>query len=195
MSKRPDNQMEVLSPAGDLSILKTVVDAGANAVYFGGDLFGARAYANNFTMQEAGEGISYAHSRGSKAYLTVNTLLKNLEIEKKLYDYLKSYYEMGLDAVLVQDFGVMELVHDCFPDMELHISTQANITSAYGSLLLKNVGAKRIVCARELSLPEIASICPWSPVCMLFRSVPDEFHVGRTKWKPGKMRPALSFGI
>lgn len=158
MSKRPDNQMEVLSPAGDLSILKTVVDAGANAVYFGGDLFGARAYANNFTMQEAGEGISYAHSRGSKAYLTVNTLLKNLEIEKKLYDYLKSYYEMGLDAVLVQDFGVMELVHDCFPDMELHISTQANITSAYGSLLLKNVGAKRIVCARELSLPEIASI-------------------------------------
>ncbi len=158
MSRRPDNQMEVLSPAGDLSILKTVVDAGADAVYFGGDLFGARAYANNFTRQEAGEGISYAHNRGAKTYLTVNTLLKNLEIEKKLYDYLKSYYEMGLDAVLVQDFGVMEMVSSCFPDMELHISTQANITSAYGSSLLKQVGAKRIVCARELSIKEIASI-------------------------------------
>ena len=158
MSRRPDNRMEVLSPAGDLSIFKTVVDAGADAVYFGGDLFGARAYAHNFTREDAKEGISYAHNRGAKAYLTVNTLLKNLEIEKKLYDYLKDYYEMGLDAVLVQDFGVMELVHNCFPDMELHISTQANITTSYGAEFLKNAGAKRIVCARELSIPEIASI-------------------------------------
>lgn len=154
---------EILAPAGDLTILKSAVSAGADAVYFGGDMFGARAYAHNFSIKDAEEGIRYAHAHGARAYLTVNTMLKNLEMEDHLYGYLKAYNDIGLDAVLVQDFGIFTMIRDCFPQMMVHVSTQSNIASGYGAELLFEQGASRVVLARELSLKEIREIhlsCP-----------------------------------
>lgn len=150
--------LELLSPAGSPEIFKSVVDAGADAVYFGGQQFGARAYAANFTFSEAEKAVSYAHLYGKKAYLTVNTLLKNLELERKLYSYMKAYVQMGLDAVIVQDMGVFSLIRECFPDLPIHASTQMTITSGYGARLLSSLGASRVVLARELSLEEIAQV-------------------------------------
>ena len=152
------NGMELLAPAGDLKIFKNAIDAGADAIYFGGDLFGARASAKNFTLDEAKEALSYAHNRNKKAYLTVNTLLKNTEIEQHLYDYILGYYENGLDGVIIQDFGVFQFIKSYFPDIELHASTQMNLSSVYGARFLKENGAQRIVTARELSLNEIKQI-------------------------------------
>ncbi len=125
------NKLELLSPAGDLQIFKSVIDAGADAVYFGGDLFGARAYAKNFSMEDGAEAIKYAHIHGAKAYLTVNTLLKNLEIEKNLYNYLKEYVENGIDAFIVQDMGVFSLIRDCFCDTHIHVSNSSGQSGHY----------------------------------------------------------------
>ena len=152
------NEMELLAPAGDLKILKSAINAGADAVYFGGDMFGARASAKNFSFEDAKEGLSYIHNRNKKAYLTVNTLLKNLEIENQLYDYIKAYYEEGIDGVIIQDYGVFCFLREFFPELELHASTQMNISSKYGAHFLKDSGAKRIVPGRELSLDEIKTI-------------------------------------
>lgn len=157
------NELELLSPAGDLQIFKAAVNCGADAVYFGGDLFGARAYAKNFSMDDAREAIRYAHLHGAKAYLTVNTLVKNLEIESKLYDYLKAYVENGIDAFIVQDFGVFSFIRNYFPDTHIHISTQASLCTEYGAKFFEDLGASRIVTAREISLDEISAIhnaCP-----------------------------------
>ncbi|MQN01474.1 MAG: U32 family peptidase [Lachnospiraceae bacterium] len=151
-------KLEVLAPAGDLKTLKAALVAGADAVYFGGEMFGARAYAHNFSLADAEAGISFAHARGKRTYLTVNTLLKTKEIEDKVYDYLKDYYNAGIDGVLVQDIGLMQLIRAYFPELRLHISTQASVTSIYGARFFKNLGAKRIVLARELSLSEIKNI-------------------------------------
>ncbi|MBR1623136.1 MAG: U32 family peptidase, partial [Pseudobutyrivibrio sp.] len=157
------NQLELLSPAGDIDIFKAVVNAGADAVYFGGDLFGARAYAKNFSITDASEAIKYGHLHGVKSYLTVNTLLKNPEIEDKLYDYLKAYVENGIDAFIVQDFGVFNFIRDFFPDTHIHVSTQASLCTEYGAKFFQDLGATRIVTARELSLSEISKLhagCP-----------------------------------
>ena len=157
------NKLELLSPAGDLQIFKAVIDAGADAVYFGGDLFGARAYAKNFTIEEAAEAIKYAHLYGKKAYLTVNTLLKNPEIEGDLYNYLRAYVENGIDAFIVQDFGVFNFIREYFPDTHIHVSTQVSTCTGYGAKLLEDLGASRIVTAREISYEEISkihSMCP-----------------------------------
>ena len=157
------NKLELLSPAGDLQIFKSVIDAGADAVYFGGDLFGARAYAKNFSMEDGAEAIKYAHIHGAKAYLTVNTLLKNLEIEKNLYNYLKEYVENGIDAFIVQDMGVFSLIRDCFCDTHIHVSTQVSLCTEYGAAFFEKNGAKRIVTAREIGIDEISAIhqkCP-----------------------------------
>lgn len=157
------NQLELLSPAGDLQIFKGVVNAGADAVYFGGDLFGARAYAKNFSIEDAREAINYAHVHGARAYLTVNTLLKNTEIERKLYTYLREYVEAGIDAFIVQDFGVFNFIREYFPDTHTHISTQASLCTGYGAEFFEKLGAKRIVTAREISIDEISAIhkrCP-----------------------------------
>ena len=152
------DKLELLSPAGNIDIFKSVVDAGADAVYFGGQMFGARAFARNFTMEEGAEAISYAHLYGRKAYLTVNTLLKNVEMERRLYDYMKSYYESGLDAVIVQDLGVLEFVKYYFPKLSIHASTQMTITNARGAKWIQEAGASRVVTSREISLDEIAKI-------------------------------------
>ena len=111
-----NKDFELLAPAGNLEILKGVIESGADAVYVGGSMFGARAYANNFTEEELLEAIDFAHLRGVKVYLTVNTLIKNSEFSK-LYDYLLPYYKRGLDAVIVQDIGVVKAIHEYFPSI------------------------------------------------------------------------------
>ncbi len=153
-----DNKVEILAPAGSLDICKAVINAGADAVYLGGNLFGARAFAGNLNEQQVIEAIEYAHLRGKSIYLTVNTLLKNNELEEQLLNYIMPYYKAGLDAVIVQDMGVFKKIHDFFPDMPIHASTQMTITGSYGARLLKKMGATRVVLARELTLSEIASI-------------------------------------
>ena len=153
-----DRKLELLSPAGNLEIFKAVVNAGADAVYFGGNAFGARAYAKNFSPAEGAEAIRYAHLHGKKAYLTVNTLLKNTEIERQLYDFIRGYYEAGLDAVIVQDFGVFAFLRDFFPELPIHASTQMSVCTPEGTRFLVKAGASRIVIARELSLEELAAI-------------------------------------
>lgn len=148
---------ELLAPAGSFSTLKAVIDAGADAVYAAGCKFGARAYAPNFTTEEMLTAIDYVHLKGKRLYLTVNTLLKMHEI-CELYDYLLPFYEAGLDAVIVQDMGVLHFVKKHFPDLPIHASTQMTVTGAYGAKLLLDQGCSRIVTARELSLAEIADI-------------------------------------
>ena len=152
-----NKDFELLAPAGSLEILKGVIESGADAVYVGGSMFGARAYANNFTEEELLEAIDFAHLRGVKVYLTVNTLIKNSEFSK-LYDYLLPYYKRGLDAVIVQDLGVVKAIHEYFPSMELHTSTQMTVTGADGVRFLSQFGVTRVVMAREVSLAEMKRI-------------------------------------
>lgn len=152
-----NKDFELLAPAGSLEILKGVIESGADAVYVGGSMFGARAYANNFTEEELLEAIDFAHLRGVKVYLTVNTLIKNSEFSK-LYDYLLPYYKRGLDAVIVQDLGVVKAIHEYFPSMEIHTSTQMTVTGADGVRFLSQFGVTRVVMAREVSLAEMKCI-------------------------------------
>lgn len=152
-----NKDFELLAPAGNLEIFKGVIESGADAVYVGGSIFGARAYANNFTEEELLEAIDFAHLRGVKVYLTVNTLIKNSEFSK-LYDYLLVYYKRGLDAVIVQDIGVVKAIHEYFPSMEIHTSTQMTVTGADGVRFLSQFGVTRVVMAREISLAEMKRI-------------------------------------
>ena len=152
-----NKDFELLAPAGSLEILKGVIESGADAVYVGGSMFGARAYANNFREEELLEAIDFAHLRGVKVYLTVNTLIKNSEFSK-LYDYLLVYYKRGLDAVIVQDIGVVKAIHEYFPSMEIHTSTQMTVTGADGVRFLSQFGVTRVVMAREVSLAEMKRI-------------------------------------
>ncbi len=149
--------IEILAPAGSYAAFEAAVNAGADAVYAGGQKFGARAYAENFTEEEMIRAIRKAHLQGRKFYLTVNTLLKDSEISG-LYEYLAPFYENGLDAVIVQDVGVLEYVRQYFPGMDIHASTQMTITGALGASFLESQGVSRVVPARELSLREIHEI-------------------------------------
>jgi len=148
---------ELLAPAGSFESLVAAVNAGADAVYIGGRKFGARAYAENAGEDCLIEGIRYAHLHGVKVHLTVNTLFKDSEM-KELYGFLKPYYEAGLDAVIVQDLGVLDYLHRQFPLLSLHASTQMTVTGPESALLLKAEGVKRVIPARELSLSEIRKI-------------------------------------
>lgn len=148
---------EILAPAGSMDALKAAVSAGADAVYLGGSKFGARAFADNFEETALIQAIEYCHIYGVKVYLTVNTLFRNEEIEE-LYDYLAPFYKAGLDAVIVQDLGVMLCIHRWFPELPIHASTQMTITTEYAYTLLKGYGVTRIVPARELSMKEIKSL-------------------------------------
>lgn len=156
--ERKNMKAELLSPAGSYEGLQAVIKAGADAVYIGGNMFGARAYAKNAGPDEMLQAIDYAHLHGKQIYLTVNTLLKNQELYGQLYDYLAPYYERGLDAAIVQDFGVLSFIKKEFPELPIHASTQMAITGPNGAQILKDAGASRIVTARELSLEEIRSI-------------------------------------
>ena len=148
---------EILAPAGDFATLKAAVSAGADAIYLGGEQFGARAFAKNFTEEELCSAIDYAHLHGRKIYLTVNTLVKEREFDQ-LYGYLLPYYKQGLDAAIVQDMGVMEYIRCQFPEMDIHASTQMTVTNAISAEWLEKQGVVRVVPARELSLPEIKEI-------------------------------------
>ena len=151
------HQTELLAPAGSFESLRAAVNAGADAVYIGGTKFGARAYAENPDEKGLCEAIEFAHLHGCDLYLTVNTLLKDTELEG-LGTYLKPYYESGLDAVIVQDMGVFSYIQENFPDLDIHASTQMTVLGAEGAELLKKQGATRVVTARELSLQEIRRI-------------------------------------
>ena len=148
---------EILAPAGTYECFRAAIKAGADAVYLGGSMFGARAFAGNFAEDELLKAIRTAHLYGRKVYLTVNTLLRNDEMTR-LRDYIMPYYEAGLDAVIVQDYGVFSVLRDNFPGLALHASTQMTITGKYGARLLKEMGADRVVTARELSAAEIRDI-------------------------------------
>ena len=152
-----ETKVELLAPAGNMECFLAAINAGADAVYLAGSRFGARAYAGNFSEEEVIKAICYAHLFGKKVYLTINTILKETELGE-VYDYILPFYRMGLDAVIVQDFGVMKIIHNSFPDMEIHASTQMTVTGMEGAKLLKEYGVSRIVPARELSLNEIVEI-------------------------------------
>ena len=126
---------EVLAPAGSFESMKAAVAAGADAVYMGGTRFGARAYADNPDDEWLLKAIDYVHFHGRKLYLTVNTLLKEEELTQELYDYLLPLYRRGLDAVIVQDYGVFAYIKEHFPGMDIHASTQMTIAGPYLSLI------------------------------------------------------------
>lgn len=149
--------VELLAPAGNVEAFIGAIHAGADAVYLGGNRFGARAYAENFTEEELTWCIRYAHLFGRKVYLTVNTLVKECEFDG-IFDFIKPYYAAGLDGVIVQDIGVLSFLRDNFPELEIHASTQMTISSVYGAGFVKRLGVSRVVPARELSLDEIKYI-------------------------------------
>ena len=154
----PAGVPELLAPAGSLESLRAAVSAGADAVYMGGLRFGARAYAENADDTGLLEALDHVHLRGKRLYLTVNTLLKEHELEDQLEAYLEPLYRHGLDAVIVQDPGVLAFVRERFPGMEIHASTQMAVTSIYGARLLADRGICRVILPRELSLEEIREI-------------------------------------
>lgn len=150
-----DLRCELLAPAGSYETMVVAFNAGADAVYVGGQKFGARAFAGNFNEEELVRAINYAHMFDKKLYLTVNTLIKEEEFSQ-LYDYIKPYYEAGLDAVIVQDIGVLKFIADNFSDLPIHCSTQMTITGEeFGKVLAENKSVTRIVTPRELNLSEI----------------------------------------
>ncbi len=149
---------ELLAPAGSFAAMTAAYKAGADAVYIGGRKFSARAYADNLSEELLREAIEYAHLREKKLYLTVNTMLKEDELQKELFSYLAPLYEDGLDAVIVQDYGVFRAVRTWFPDLSIHCSTQMTITGAQSAQMFQELGAKRVVTARELSLDELKEI-------------------------------------
>lgn len=150
-------ELELLIPAGSLDVLKTAVIYGADAVYIGGEAFGLRAKAKNFTKEDMKEGIAFAHERGVKVYVTANILAHNEDLPG-VEEYFEEMKEVRPDALIISDPGVFSIARKILPDMELHVSTQANNTN-YGTFLFwYNQGAKRVVTARELSLQEIKEI-------------------------------------
>lgn len=149
-----NRDVEILAPAGSMECLRAAVAAGADAIYLGGTKFGARAYAQNLSEEDLVQAIEYVHIHGRKIYMTVNTLLKDRELNE-LYAYLLPYYKAGLDGVIVQDIGAVKFIEEYFPEMPVHASTQMTITNTLGADFLKRYGITRVVPARELSLKEI----------------------------------------
>lgn len=151
-------KVELLAPGGSFDSVIAAINAGADAVYTGGAMFGARAGADNLTTEQLIEALDYAHIHNKKLYLTVNTLLKDKEIEQQLYDFIAPLYEKGLDAVIVQDMGVLKFISDNFAGLHIHASTQMTIFGYETAKELKRLGVTRIVTPRELSLKEIKDI-------------------------------------
>jgi len=148
---------EVLAPAGNPEKLKFAVDFGADAVYLGGKLFNLRAKAGNFTIEEMAEGIEYAHSRGVKVYITLNAFARNADF-RAIEEFIKEVRELSPDAFIVSDLGVLAAVREVAPDVEVHLSTQANVTNYRAVEVYRSLGVSRVVLARELSIPEIKEI-------------------------------------
>lgn len=150
--------IDLLSPVGDFDCLKAAVQNGANSVYFGANLFSARAFASNFDLDELKNAIQYAKIRGVKTNLTLNTLIKNDEFEDA-FNLAKKAYEFGIDAIIVQDLGLAKMLIKSFPDLAIHASTQMSVHNLQGVLELQELGFKRVVLSRELSIGEIEYIC------------------------------------
>ncbi|BDZ72162.1 peptidase U32 family protein [Methanobacterium petrolearium] len=156
------NIPELLAPAGSMKALKAAVNAGADAVYLSGKRFGARQFAQNFSSVELEKALEYAHLRGVKVYVTVNTLIKETEVSR-MADYLVQLYSWGVDAVIVQDLGVAQLARKLVPDLDLHCSTQMTIHNPQGVIWAANNGFKRVILAREMNLEDIeATACQLS---------------------------------
>ncbi len=150
-------KIELLAPSGDIDSLRSAVFNGANAVYFGGKNFGARKFASNFSYEEIEEAIKFCHLYGVKAYITVNTIIYENEIEEVI-DYVRFLHKVNVDALIVQDIGLMNIIKNRFPNLEVHASTQAHNYDRYSALFLKDLGCKRMVLSREMSLDEIKKI-------------------------------------
>ena len=151
------NKPELLAPAGNMQTLILAINSGADAVYVGGEIFSARAFAKNFNKEELLEAVKFCHLYDKKIYVAVNTVIFENEIEKCL-DYLKYLYEINVDAVIMQDIGMINLTHKLIPNLEIHSSTQLNCHNEECLKLLKEIGVKRAVLAREMSLDEIKKI-------------------------------------
>lgn len=151
------NKVELLAPAGDFSCLKAAIEAGCDAVYIGGKLFGARAFSSNFTDDEIIKAINYAHLFGVKVYVTTNTLIYDKEVERFL-EYISFLHKNNVDAVIIQDLGMLDLVRQTFPNLEVHASTQMHIHNLDGASFMKKLGVKRVVLARETSISKIKEI-------------------------------------
>lgn len=154
--------IELLAPAGSMEKLKTAFYFGADACYFAGNSFGLRSYAQNFDENELKEAIDYAHSLGKKCYITVNIIAHNKDFTT-LPNYIKYLSDIGADALIVADIGIMKVIQEVAPNMPIHVSTQANITNKYSAKIFTDIGAKRLVLARELSLEEIKEIRDYIP--------------------------------
>ena len=150
--------IDLLSPVGDFECLKAAVQNGADSVYFGANTFSARAFAQNFNLDELKQAIEYAKIRGVKTNLTLNTLMKDSEFDEAL-NLASKAYEYGIDAIIVQDLGLAMKLINTFPDLPIHASTQMSIHNLNGALELQKLGFKRVVLARELSINEINHIC------------------------------------
>ena len=196
--KRP----EILSPAGDLERLKFAVLYGADAVYVGATEFGMRSAPKNFTMEQLAEGVRFAHARGRRVYLTLNTVPTNEEIAR-MPDFMRRARETGVDAFIVADLGVLAMAKHIAPEMELHVSTQAGIANYAAASAAYDLGAKRVVLARELSLNDIAVIRDNTPpeleleafvhgaMCMSVSGRCLLSHYHRPRCEPGRMHAAL----
>ncbi|MBR1803272.1 MAG: U32 family peptidase [Clostridia bacterium] len=157
------NQVELLAPVGDWDCLKAAVQNGADSVYFGVDQFNARMFAENFTLQNLKEAVLYCKLRNVKVNLTINTLIRDSEFESAL-EVAKAAYECGVDALIVQDFGLAKYLISHFPLLPIHASTQMTVHNLQGVLELEKLGFQRVVLARELSCEEIEYICKNSKV-------------------------------
>ncbi len=150
-------KIELLAPAGDLEKLKMAIVYGADAVYLGGEAFGLRRSSKNFSLEDIKKGVSFAHDRGKKVYVTLNIIPHPKDLEG-LEEYVRDLYDIGIDAVIVSDPGMFSIIHKTVPDLEIHMSTQASITNAQTINFWYTLGAKRVILARELSLDEIQNI-------------------------------------
>ena len=196
------NQIELLAPAGDEECLRSALDYGCDAVYLAGKSFGMRAGAKNFDMDGLDRAVRLAHERGVKVHLTCNTIPLNSEIEQ-FPKYIAAAQECGVDAAIACDLGVISMIKQYAPKMELHISTQTGVVNYHTAIELYKMGAKRVVLAREVGLEDIREIrrdpgrygnrdiCPRCNVRQLFRKVPDLRVSHRARGKPRRVRAAL----
>ncbi len=152
-----NKQIELLAPAGDMEKLKTAVHFGADAVYFAGKNYGLRAFGTNFESTSIADTMAYLHKHGKRGYVTLNVYARHNDFDG-LKEYVQSLVDAKVDAVIISDLGIFSFVHEHFPDLEIHVSTQANTTNAYAAKMWNKLGAKRVVLARELDINEIETI-------------------------------------
>ena len=140
--------MEILSPAGNMECFKAAIEGGANAIYIGGKNFGARAFSPNFSDEEIVLAITLAHKYGIRVYITVNTLIYEDEVEDFM-KYIDFLHKNNVDAIIIQDIGMLDLIKKTYPNLEIHASTQMHIHNLEGAKLMEKLGVKRVVLARE----------------------------------------------